>query len=88
MPYKFLNFEKYPKFSIEEGNTGSAFISELIERVVEASDANPLYRAYLEAVEHSLDRLTISIYEYVIELLSSFFLQGLDLINSSPREHC
>jgi DNA phosphorothioation-dependent restriction protein DptF len=55
---KFLNFEKYPKFSLEDGKTGSAFISELIERIVAASNANPLYRAYLESVETSQDRLT------------------------------
>ncbi|WP_165495796.1 DNA phosphorothioation-dependent restriction protein DptF [Marinobacter halodurans] len=56
--FKFLNFEKYPKFSLEEGKTGSVFIFELIERVVAASDANPLYRAYLESIETSQDKLT------------------------------
>lgn len=55
---KFLNFERYPKFSLEDGKTGSAFISELIERVVAASDENPLYRAYLESIETSQDKLT------------------------------
>lgn len=55
---KFLNFEKYPKFSLEDGQTGSAFISELIERVVASSDTNPLYRAYLESIETSQDKLT------------------------------
>ena len=58
-PYcKFRNFEKYPKFSLEDGKTGSAFISELIKRVVAASEANPLYRAYLESIEISQDKLT------------------------------
>jgi DNA phosphorothioation-dependent restriction protein DptF len=57
-PYTFLNFEDYPKFSLEDGGGGSAFISGLIERVVQPSDENPLYRAYLDAVEKSPDLLT------------------------------
>lgn len=55
---KFLNFERYPKFSLEDGKAGSTFISKLIERVVAVSDENPLYRAYLESIETSQDRLT------------------------------
>jgi DNA phosphorothioation-dependent restriction protein DptF len=59
--YKFLNFEKYPKFSIEDGKTGSSFISELIAKVVVAqSDSNPLYRAYLDAAQTSPSKLTIN----------------------------
>jgi DNA phosphorothioation-dependent restriction protein DptF len=58
--YNFLNFETYPKFSIDNGKTGSAFISELIARVVAKSDANPLYLSYLDAAEKSCDKLTVN----------------------------
>mgnify|MGYP005846491303 CR=1 FL=1 len=58
--YCFLNFETYPKFSIENGKTGSAFISELIARVAAKSDANPLYRSYLDATETACNKLTIN----------------------------
>jgi len=75
--YKFLNFEKYPKFSIEDGKTGSAFISELIERVVAPSETNPLYLAYRDAVETSRDQRTVnyqllqheSVRERIVQLL-------------------
>jgi len=76
---KFLNFEQYPKFSIEDGNTGSNFISELIARVVVRSDANPLYLAYLDAIETNRDRLTLNyellqheqVRERIVQLLLS-----------------
>tara|TARA_R100000322_G_scaffold170480_2_gene146503 strand:+ start:1199 stop:2848 length:1650 start_codon:yes stop_codon:yes gene_type:complete len=58
--YKFLNFEKYPKFSIEDGKTGSSFISELISRAVASTESNPLHRAYLEAVQTNPSTLTLN----------------------------
>lgn len=58
--YKFLNFEQYPKFSIEEGKTGSSFINELITRVVAQSESNPLYRAYLNEVRTNPSKLTLN----------------------------
>ncbi|TKJ09902.1 DNA phosphorothioation-dependent restriction protein DptF [Halomonas sp. 15WGF] len=58
--YKFLNFEQYPKFSIEEGKTGSSFISELIARVVATTENNPLHLAYLDAVRTSPSKLTLN----------------------------
>ncbi|MCM5705052.1 DNA phosphorothioation-dependent restriction protein DptF [Larsenimonas salina] len=44
--YQFLNFEDYPKFSLEDGNVGSKFISLLLHKVTEAVSENPLHRAY------------------------------------------
>jgi len=77
--YKFLNFETYPKFSIEDGKTGSSFISELIARVVAQSDSNPLYRAYLKSVESNPNKLTLNyellqrkqVRERIVQLLLS-----------------
>lgn len=45
--YRFLSFEDYPKFSLKEDLVGSEFISQLLEKVTEKSDENPLYVAYL-----------------------------------------
>ncbi len=42
----FLNFEDYPKFSLQDGSTGSAFIKDLLERITTPSDKNPLYQLY------------------------------------------
>ncbi|WP_106477954.1 DNA phosphorothioation-dependent restriction protein DptF [Phytohalomonas tamaricis] len=77
--YKFLDFEKYPKFSIEDESTGSDFISGLIARVVARSDANPLYRAYLDGIQTNRDKLAINyeilyqeqVRERIIQLLLS-----------------
>ncbi|ART63125.1 DNA phosphorothioation-dependent restriction protein DptF [Kushneria marisflavi] len=44
--YQFVNFEDYPKFSLEEGAVGSKFVSELLRRVTSNDTENPLYRAY------------------------------------------
>lgn len=57
-PFTFLNFENQPKFSIENDKVSSAFVSELISRIVSDSDKNPLYKAYLEAIEVSSTRQT------------------------------
>ncbi|BFM06089.1 DNA phosphorothioation-dependent restriction protein DptF [Halioxenophilus aromaticivorans] len=46
--YHFLSFEDYPKFSLEEGNVGSEFISELFAKVTAKSNENLLYSAYLD----------------------------------------
>ncbi len=58
--YKFLNFEQYPKFSIEDGKTGSSFISELVSRVVASTENNPLHLAYLDAVRTNPSKLTLN----------------------------
>lgn len=57
-PFTFLNFENHPKFSIENDKISSAFVSELISKIVSTSDKNPLYKAYLEAIEVSPTRQT------------------------------
>lgn len=58
--YNFLNFEQYPKFSIEDGKTGSSFISELFSRVVASIENNPLHLAYLDAVRTNPSTLTLN----------------------------
>jgi len=58
--YKFLNFEQYPKFSIEDEKTGSSFISELFSRVVDSNEKNPLHLAYLDAVRTNPSTLTLN----------------------------
>lgn len=47
--YRFINFEDYPKFSLEEGKVGSEFVSELLRKVTANTPDNPLYRAYENA---------------------------------------
>lgn len=44
--YQFINFEDYPKFSLENGKAGSAFVEELLRKVTAANDKNPIFRAY------------------------------------------
>ncbi|WP_041599067.1 DNA phosphorothioation-dependent restriction protein DptF [Hahella chejuensis] len=55
--YRFLSFEDYPKFSLEEGKVGSDFISKLLAKVTASSSENPLYAAYLcdEKNHHKLE---------------------------------
>ncbi|WP_170064108.1 DNA phosphorothioation-dependent restriction protein DptF [Halomonas heilongjiangensis] len=77
--FSFLNFEDYPKFRLESGFTGSAFISDLLERVVHSSEQNPLYRAYQDASEISPGLLTTNyrllqqaeVRERIVQLLLS-----------------
>ncbi|EAT12957.1 DNA phosphorothioation-dependent restriction protein DptF [Bermanella marisrubri] len=57
--YQFLSFEDYPKFSLEEGKVGSDFIAQLLAKVTESDDRNPLYRAYV----HEADRHQQRIYQ-------------------------
>ncbi|EWH04026.1 DNA phosphorothioation-dependent restriction protein DptF [Halomonas sp. ML-15] len=78
-PFIFLNFEDYPKFSLEDGSAGSAFISKLLERIVYPSEKNPLYRAYLDEREESSGLLSINyrllqqevVRERIVQLLLS-----------------
>lgn len=78
-PFIFLNFEDYPKFSLDDGRAGSAFISELLERIVQPSEKNPLYRGYLDARERFPSLLTTNYHllqqeevrERIVQLLLS-----------------
>lgn len=53
----FLNFEDYPKFSLQDGDTGSAFIRDLLDRVTAPVDANPLYLSYQDACSNQQSRI-------------------------------
>jgi DNA phosphorothioation-dependent restriction protein DptF len=44
--FNFLSFEDYPKFSLDEGNVGSEFISELLTKVTVNHPDNALFTAY------------------------------------------
>jgi DNA phosphorothioation-dependent restriction protein DptF len=43
----FLNFEDYPKFQLDGDQVCSPFISQLLDRITNATEENPLYRAFL-----------------------------------------
>ncbi|WP_417582584.1 DNA phosphorothioation-dependent restriction protein DptF [Nitrincola sp.] len=53
----FLNFEDYPKFSLQNGEAGSAFISELLDKIAAPIEANPLYLSYQNACRNHQSRV-------------------------------
>lgn len=49
--FSFVSFEDYPKFSLSEGEVGSPFVKQLLEKVTAPVEENPLYNAYLKDFE-------------------------------------
>src|SRR5690606_59568 len=49
--YTFISFDDYPKFTLEGAGTSSDFVSELVARIVQPSQRNPLFRSYKAACE-------------------------------------
>jgi len=47
----FINFEDYPKFEYENGSFKSSFIEELLDKITDASEENPIYKAFLDCKE-------------------------------------
>lgn len=45
---KFINFEDYSKFEMEDGKIKSMFIHQLIDKISTPSDSNPFYQAFQE----------------------------------------
>jgi DNA phosphorothioation-dependent restriction protein DptF len=56
-PHSFLNFEDYPKFSLQDGDTGSTFIRDLLDKVTASVEANPLYLSYQDACSNHSPRI-------------------------------
>lgn len=64
--YHFINFEDYPKFSLEKGKVGSKFVEELLYKVTVQNDKNPIFRAY-QAVNTQDQRLQFHNYRLLQE---------------------
>ena len=50
---KFINFENYPKFEIDNDEITSHFIHQLLEVITQDSEENPFYKAYREDLKNN-----------------------------------
>ena len=51
---KFINFEDYPKFEMQEGNITSVFITSLLEKISILSEENPFFNAYQNDLKQNI----------------------------------
>lgn len=45
----FINFERYPKFELKDSAIEAPFIGQIIERICEDNDKNPIYKQWKQA---------------------------------------